>query len=215
MRKKKQEAAAPAPQKPREPVNPVITVARRVMDLLKNKLVASLLLFAQGILFLAAPSGDMSGTIRMSAGVVILACAVMIVFHLKREKQTLWNRIVAGVCGALILVAVFFLVRPEIIEPYVKIAVGVVTILMSLVNLIQTLKIEKKKDWKFVVSVAGAVAMAALGVFMIVADESSIAVAQRSIGAILILNALANIWYIVQLHQKTKEMKKEVKKAVA
>ena len=33
--------------------------------------------------------------------------------------------------------------------------------------------------------------------------------------AILMLNALANIWYIAQLHRKTKEMKKEVKKAVA
>lgn len=214
MRKKKQEAA-PAPQKPREPANPVFTVVRRVMDLLKNKLVASLMLFAQGILFLVAPSGDMSGTIRISAGIVIVACAVMIVFHLKREKQTLRNRIAAGVCGALILAAAFLLYKPETIEPYVKIAVGGVTILMSLVNLIQTLKIEKKKDWKFVVSVAGAVAMAALGVFMIVADEAGIAVAQRSIGAILMLNALANIWYIAQLHRKTKEMKKEVKKAVA
>ena len=118
MRKKKQEAA-PAPQKPREPANPVFTVVRRVMDLLKNKLVASLMLFAQGILFLVAPSGDMSGTIRISAGIVIVACAVMIVFHLKREKQTLRNRIAAGVCGALILAAAFLLYKPETIEPYV------------------------------------------------------------------------------------------------
>ena len=30
----------------------------------------------------------------------------------------------------------------------------------------------------------------------------------RSIGAILMLNALANFWYIVQLHQKTKKEEK-------
>ena len=130
------------------------------------------------------------------------------------------NRTIVSILGvvlstALILAVAFLLYKPETIEPYVKIAVGGVTIVMSLVNLVQTLKIEKKKDWKFVVSVAGAVAMAALGVFMIVADEAGIAVAQRSIGAILMLNALANIWYIAQLHRKTKEMKKEVKKAVA
>lgn len=213
-RKKNQQQAAPAQQPPQEPKNPVVSITKSVVNLLKNKAVASLLLFAQGILFLVAPSGDMELTIRISAGIIILACIILIVFHLKREKKTLWGRIIAVICGLLILAAGFAIWRPYILEPYVKIAVGAVTVIMGLVNLIETLKIKEKKDWKFIVSVVGAVAMMVLGVFMIVADESGIAIAQRSIGIFLILNALANIWYLIQLHQQTKEMKKEVRKAI-
>ena len=40
---------------------------------------------------------------------------------------------------------------------------------------------------------------------MLAADEGPIAVAQRSIGAILILNAIANIWYIVQFSRKEEQ----------
>ena len=70
------------------------------------------------------------------------------------------------------------------------------------------MKIENKKDWKFVVSVIGAVAIMGLGVVMMAAQVESIAVTQRVIGTFLVLNGLANIWYIVQLRQ---EMKKERK----
>ncbi len=192
----------PAPSAPAGPKNPVFSITKRVMDLLKNKIIASLLLFGQGVLFLIAPSGDMDGTIRISAGIIILACVIMIVFHLKRTQKTVWDRIIAGICGLLIAAAVFFIFRPNLIEPYVKIVVGAVTIVTGLVNLFHTLKIEKKKDWKFVVSIAGAAAIIVLGIFMLAADEGPIAVAQRSIGAILILNAIANIWYIVQFSRK-------------
>jgi uncharacterized membrane protein HdeD (DUF308 family) len=214
MSRKKQEAAPAAEQQPQEPKNPVLSVTKHIMELLKNKLVASLLLFAQGILFLVAPSGDMELTIRISAGIIILACTVMLVFHLKRKPRKVGDYILAVINGLLILAAAFFLFKPVIIEPYVKIAVGGVTIVMSLINLFETLKIKEKKDWKFIVSVVGAVAMMALGIFMIVADERQIAIAQRSIGAFLILNALANIWYMVQLHQQQKKMEKAVRKAV-
>ena len=187
----------PAPSAPAGPKNPVFSITKRVMDLLKNKIIASLLLFGQGVLFLIAPSGDMAGTIRISAGIIIL-----IVFHLKRAQKTVWDRSISGLCGLLIAAAVFFIFRPNLIEPYVKIVVGAVTIVTGLVNLFHTLKIEKKKDWKFVVSIAGAAAIIVLGIFMLAADEGPIAVAQRSIGAILILNAIANIWYIVQFSRK-------------
>ena len=109
----------PAPSAPAGPKNPVFSITKRVMDLLKNKIIASLLLFGQGVLFLIAPSGDMAGTIRISAGIIILACVIMIVFHLKRAQKTVWDRIISGLCGLLIAAAVFFIFRPNLIEPYV------------------------------------------------------------------------------------------------
>ncbi|MBO7662644.1 MAG: DUF308 domain-containing protein [Clostridia bacterium] len=201
MRKQTVEKA-PAPSAPAEPKNPVVSITKRVLDLLQNKIIASLMLFGQGILFLVSPSGDMEGTIRISAGIIILACVIMIVFHLKRTQKTVWDRIISGICGLLIAAAIVFIFRPVLIEPYVKTVVGAVTILTGLVNLFHTLKIEKKKDWKFIVSIAGAAAIIVLGIFMLTVDEGGIAVAQRSIGAILILNAIANIWYIIQFSRK-------------
>ncbi len=86
-----------------------------------------------------------------------------------------------------------------------KIVVGAVTVVTALVNLIETLKIKEKKDWKFVVSLVGVFAVAALGIVTIAAREEDVAVMQRGIGALLILNAVVNIWYIVQLRRKIKK----------
>jgi uncharacterized membrane protein HdeD (DUF308 family) len=211
--RKKQKTAPAAQQQPQEPKNPVFSLAKQVLHLLQNKLVASILLFAQGILFLVSPSGDLTGTIRISAGLVILACAGIIIFHLKKGKGKLADRIICVINGLVILAAIFFLFRPDIIEPHVRIITGVITVVMSVINLIGTLKIKNKKDWKFIVSVAGAAALAGLGVFMLLADEAGIAVFQQSIGAILILNALANIWYLVQQRRHEKEAGKAAKAA--
>ena len=110
--------------------------------------------------------------------------------------------------GLLIPAAAFCLVSPETIEPFVRFAVGIVTIVTGLLNLIETLKIKNRKDWKFIVSVAGAVAIMGLGIVMTAARVEDVAVTQRVIGIFLALNGLANIWYIVQLHRKIKEDRK-------
>ena len=113
--------------------------------------------------------------------------------------------------GLLIPAAIYCLISPETIEPFVRFAVGIVTIVTGLLNLIETLKIKNRKDWKFIVSVAGAVAVMGLGIVMTAAGVEDIAVTQRVIGIFLALNGLANIWYIVQLHRKIKEDRKAQK----
>ena len=60
----------------------------------------------------------------------------------------------------------------------------------------------------FIVSVIGAVAIMGLGIVMIAAQVEDVAVAQRVIGGFLVLNGLANIWYIVQLRKQMKEKEK-------
>ena len=184
---------------------PVIDTARRVFHLLQNKVIGSVMLFGQGILFLVSPSGDVTPTIRLSAGILILVCLIVIFLHLRPKKKSRLDIAIIAVNGVLIAAAAFFLFLPEIIKPFVRTAVGGVTVITALVNLTETLKIRRKKDWKFIVSVVGALAIAALGIVTIAAGEESIAVMQRSIGAILILNAVVNIWYIIQLHQKIKK----------
>ena len=184
---------------------PVVRTAKHVVRLLQNKVIGSLLLCGQGILFLVSPSGDVTPTIRISAGLILLACLLMVFFHLVRGKRSKLDIAVAVISGILMVPAAYFLFRPGFIKPFVRIVVGVITIITALINLIETLKIKNKKDWKFIVSLVGVLAIAALGIFMIAAGEEEIAVMQRSIGAILILNAVVNIWYIIQLHREIKK----------
>ena len=185
---------------------PVFRTAKGILKLLQNKVIASLMLLGQGILFLVSPSGDMKPVIRISAGLVILAALIMIFLHLRHSgKRTASDIAIAVFNGLLIPAAVFCLASPQTIEPYVRFAVGIVTIATGLLNLAETLKIREKKDWKFIASVAGAVAIMGLGVVMTAARVEDVAVTQRVIGIFLALNGLANIWYIVQLRRKMKE----------
>ena len=213
---KEKKAIASAPSNPEPEIKkarPAAGVAKHVLNLMKNKLIASLMLFGQGILFLVSPSGNMEGTIRISASIVIAACLAFLLIHLLQKNRSKSDIAIAILNGLIILPAAFCLISPTTVEPYVKIVVGGMTVLLSLVNLFETMKIKKKKDWKFVVSVLGAVAMIGLGIVTILADEAGIALTQRIIGVFLVLNALANLWYLAQLHQEKKRMEAQLKAA--
>ena len=180
--------------------------AKSILKLLQNKIIASLMLLGQGVLFLVSPSGDMKPTIRISAGLIILVALIVIFLHLIHTRKRNALDIAIGVFnGLLIPAAVFCLVSPQSVEPFVRFAVGIVTIVTGLLNLVETLKIKNRKDWKFVVSVIGAVAVMGLGIVMAAARVEDVAVTQRVIGIFLALNGLANIWYALQLRRKMKE----------
>ena len=172
---------------------PLARAAKLALNLMRNKVIASLMLLGQGVLFLLAPSGDMAPTVRISAGLVLLVCVIVMALHLARREKKAFDYILPGLCLLPAAAAVFCLIRPEAIESHVRSAAGAVTVIVSLVNLAETLKIKEKRDWKFVVSVCGAAALAILGLVMVFAGELIIAFTQQTIGLFLILNALANI----------------------
>ena len=184
---------------------PVVRTAKHVVRLLQNKVIGSLMLCGQGILFLVSPSGDVTPTIRISAGLILLACLLMVFFHLVRRKRSKLDIAVAVISGILMVPAAYFLFRPGFIKPFVRIVVGAITIITALINLIETLKIKNKKDWKFIVSIIGVLAITALGIFTITAPEENIAVLQRGIGTILVLNAVVNIWYVIQFRREARK----------
>ena len=188
---------------------PVFRTAKGILKLLQNKVIASLMLLGQGVLFLVSPSGDMKPTIRISAGLIIFVALILIFLHLRYPlKRNALDIAVAVFNGLLIPPAIFCMISPQTVEPFVRFALGIVTIVTGLLNLTETLKIKNRKDWKFIVSVIGAVAIMGLGIVMIAAQVEDVAVAQRVIGGFLVLNGLANIWYIVQLRKQMKEKEK-------
>ena len=78
-------------------------------------------------------------------------------------------------------------------------------ILANLVSLVEVLRFEDKKSWRFAFGLIAAIVMIGLGVTMIIAGESVIASFQQGIGVLLIINALINIWYIVRLGKQSKK----------
>lgn len=184
--------------------NPVVRTGKWAISLMKNKLIASLMLLIQGILFIAAPQGNMSGTVQIAAMVVIVACAVNILLHLMQKNRSFINYMLTIINVAFIAVAVFCLVYPQIVEPYVRVVVGAITALTGLVNLAETLKIERRKSWQKAVSVIAAIVMTGLGVTMMIASTAKVELVQQSAGIFLILSALLNIWYMIRLKQASK-----------
>ena len=177
--------------------NPVVRTAKWVISLIKNKLIASLILLVQGILFIVCPVGNSTGTVQIGAVIVILACAVNIALHLLHKDKTKLDYGLSFLNALVIAAAVFCLADPAAVEPYVR-AVAV--------NLVETLKLEKKRTWMFIVSLIVSIVMMGLGTAMVFAGELKIAFMQQSIGIFLILNALMNIWYLFRLRQAGNRM---------
>ena len=181
--------------------NPVVRTGKWAIALMKNKLAASLMLLIQGILFILAPQGDMTGTVRIAAAVVILTCTINILMHLMQKNKGVIHYLLAFVNALLTAAAVFCLVSPQTVEPSVRPVIGAVTALTGLVNLVETLKIEKRKSWQFAVGVMAAIVIMGLGIAMMIAGAAKVELIQQSGGIFLILSALINIWYIIRLKQ--------------
>ena len=88
--------------------------AKSILKLLQNKVIASLMLLGQGVLFLASPSGDMKPTIRISAGLIILVALIMLFLHLRHpQKRNVLDIVIAVFNGLLIPAAIYCLISPE------------------------------------------------------------------------------------------------------
>ncbi len=185
--------------------NPIVRTARWAMSLMKNKIVISLMMLVTGILFLVAPTGNMNGTVVIVAIILIAAALINIGIHLIPKERTKGDYILSFVNALIIAFAVFCLISPSTIEPYVRVIIAVVTIITNLVNLVEVLRFENKKSWRFAVGLFVSVIMIGLGIGMIVAGETVIASMQQGIGVFLIINALINIWYIVRLWAKARK----------
>ncbi len=179
--------------------NPVVRTAKLAVSLMKNKLIASLLLLIQGILFIVSPTGTMQMTVQIGAVVIILACAVNILLHLLHKDRTKADIVLSVLNMIVIAAGVFCLISPQTVEPYVRVLVGIVMILTNLVNLIETLKLEERHSWKFAVGTIAAIVMMGLGVVLAFTSGQKAVAMQQAIGVFLILNALTNIWYVFRL----------------
>ena len=184
--------------------NPVVRTGKWYLSLMKNKLIASLMLLGQGILFLVAPQGDMGGTVQTAGVVVILACVINIVLHMMQKEKGFISYLLIALNAVFILAGIYCLVTPQTIEPYVRVIIGAITAVAGLINLVETLRIENRKTWQFKVGLIAAMVMIGLGITMMIASKAHIELVQQTGGIFLVLSALINIWYMIRLKQASK-----------
>lgn len=93
--------------------NPVVFTAQWAVSLMKNKLIASLALLVQGILFIVSPSANMRSTVQIGAAIIILACAANILLHLLASKKSWIDCILAVLNGMVIIAAILCFANPQ------------------------------------------------------------------------------------------------------
>ena len=76
---------------------------------------------------------------------VIAATVINVLLHLLHKDRTAGDYVLAVLNIVLCVFAVFCLVLPGAIEPYVRAAVGAFTIGANLVSLVEVLRYENKK----------------------------------------------------------------------
>ena len=69
--------------------NFVAQTVKWILSLLKNKIIASLVLFVQGLMFIIMPNGDMTGTVKIAAAVLSIAAVVNIFVHLLSKERNI------------------------------------------------------------------------------------------------------------------------------
>ncbi len=179
--------------------NPVVRTAKWALSLMKNKIVVSLLMILTGIIFLVSPSGNMNGMVVTVSIVLICAAAVSMIFHLVPKGRTKLDFLFSAIDLLLIAFAIFCLISPSTVEPFLRTVIAIITILTNLVNLVGVLRMENKKSFAFFLGLFVALIMIGLGVAMLIAGEAKIAAMQQGIGIFLIINSVVNIWYIIRL----------------
>ena len=186
--------------------NIVVKTAKFVIGLMKYKIVVSVVMLVQGVIFIVMPNADLTWTVRLALAVLILASVVNIILHiLSYRRDGRVTDIILSVVNLLIIGGCVFLeIRPDIVEPYVRIALGVVTIVLNIVNIIEISHIEDVHRWKFYVGLTAAVIMIVLGSAMIFASAEVIESIQVLCGVVLVINCTINIWFILRLALKAR-----------
>ena len=188
--------------------NPVIKSVKWIMSLLKNKVIFTLVILIQGIVYILSPEGSATGTVTIGAILLIAAAVINICIHLIPKERGFSDYLLSLLNVGLLVLGVFCLIQTETVEPYVRVVVGVLSMMTHLTNLIEVLRYEKK-DWKYTLGLIVSVLMIGIGFAMCVASTEVIEKMQISVGGFLILNAVVNLWYILRLAIRARSVRTE------
>ena len=159
-----------------------------MQNIIKNKLLSSIIFLILGVLLLIAPTAMMETFVRIIGGVLLLGALIRLIAYFVTKKE---NRVplslVLGVAAGLI--GVFFVVAPGVVTGVLAYIFGAILILNSLLDLVIAVRLPSGKLVGVLLSLLGL----ALGVLVIVNPDAFAAFITRFIGATLIYESIVGI----------------------
>lgn len=184
---------------------PAVQLTKWAKSLMKNKLVITVVMLIQGISFLLFHAGNVTGTIRLAAGILIAAAVINIVLHLLSRNKSFPDYLLVLMNLILVIMGILCFVHADVVEPYLRVLLGAVTILTNLLNLLEALRMEERGTWKRWLGMVVSFLMIVLGLVMCFLSAEAVGKMMISVGGFLVVNALVNLWYLIRLYFSSKK----------
>ena len=161
-----------------------------MQNIIKNKLLSSIIFLVLGVLLLIAPA--------QSIGAVLLLGAIvrLVAYFVTKKEDRVPLSLILGVAAAVI--GVFFAAAPSVVTGILAYVFGAILILVSLLDLVIAVRLPASK----LVAVLLALLELAVGVLIVVNPRAFANIMTRLIGGALIYEAVVGIVTVI-LARKT------------
>lgn len=159
-----------------------------MQNIIKNKLLSSIIFLVLGVLLLIAPAESLALFVRIIGAVLLVGALVrLIAYFVTKKEDRVPISLILGVAAAVI--GLFFLIAPSVVTNILAYVFGAILILNSLLDLVIAVRLPSGKAIAILLSLLGLV----LGVLIVVNPEAFASFMTRLIGATLIYESIVGI----------------------
>ena len=159
-----------------------------MQNIIKNKLLSSIILLALGVLLIAAPVASLRTYVRIIGAVLLCGAAVRIVVHFltKKEDRVPVSLVIGGVAA---IFGVVLLIAAQPVINALNIIFGVLLILNSLFDLVIAVRLPAGKTVALILALIGVL----LGILIVINPAAFASFATRIIGCVLVYDAVVGL----------------------
>lgn len=173
----------------------------------RSKVLAALLFLVTGILFLAKPEGDMTLTVMYVLGLlVVVALLDVLIFFLTKDRHKV-SFLLLIVDALIVIGGIILMFHRDFLATALPYVMGVGSILNGIMNLSQSLWVEKEKSWKLVLTIVLALLSMGVGVTLLVRASEASRLMKQTMGGLLIIDAITDLWVMLQMSMAVKKAK--------
>lgn len=159
-----------------------------MQNIIKNKLLSSIVFLVLGVLLLIAPAASLALFVRIIGAVLVLGALVrFIAYFVTKKEDRVPLSLVLGIASAAI--GLFFLIAPGVVTNVLAYVFGAILILNSLLDLVIAVRLPAHKIIAVLLALLGVV----LGVLVIVNPDAFSTFMTQLIGATLIYESVVGI----------------------
>ena len=168
-----------------------------MQNIIKNKLLSSIVFLILGVLLLIAPAQSLAVFVRIIGGVLLIGAIVrLIAYFITKKEDRVPLSLILGVAAAVI--GAFFVIAPGVVTSILAYVFGAILILVSLLDLVISVRLPASKF----VAMLLALLELAVGVLIVVNPRAFADFMTRFIGAALIYESIVGVVTVI-LARKT------------